>query len=95
MQFSAVLAEKLLPFVTLFGAWYSKLLRPFHRISTADVQARVSKCTYIPYTEHLPLMEEFTPEESEERLYELVSEYLERENLQGLPASQRSLMTWS
>ncbi|HEY5743157.1 MAG TPA: SNF2-related protein [Terrimicrobiaceae bacterium] len=48
---------------------------------------------YIPYTERLPLVEEFTPEESEDRLYELVSEYLRRENLQALPASQRSLMT--
>ena len=38
-------------------------------------------------------MQEFTPEESEDRLYNLVSEYLRRENLQALPSSQRSLMT--
>ena len=48
---------------------------------------------YIPYTRRLPLVEEFTPEESEDRLYALVSEYLQRDNLQALPASQRSLMT--
>lgn len=48
---------------------------------------------YIPYTKRLPLVEEFTPEESEDRLYNLVSEYLQRDNLQALPASQRSLMT--
>jgi ERCC4-related helicase len=48
---------------------------------------------YIPYTKRLPLVEEFTPEESEDQLYELVSEYLRRENLQALPTSQRSLMT--
>jgi ERCC4-related helicase len=48
---------------------------------------------YIPYTRRLPLVEEFTPEESEDRLYQLVSEYLQRDNLQALPASQRSLMT--
>src|ERR1700730_15424753 len=48
---------------------------------------------YIPYTRRLPLVEEFTPEESEDRLYDLVSDYLRRENLQALPASQRSLMT--
>jgi adenine-specific DNA-methyltransferase len=48
---------------------------------------------YIPYTRRLPLVEEFTPEESEDRLYHLVSEYLQRDNLQALPASQRSLMT--
>ncbi len=49
--------------------------------------------TYIPFTRRLPLVEEFTPEESEDRLYELVSEYLRRDNLQALPASQRTLMT--
>jgi adenine-specific DNA-methyltransferase len=48
---------------------------------------------YIPFTRRLPLLEEFTPEEGEDRLYELVSEYLRRPNLQALPASQRSLMT--
>lgn len=48
---------------------------------------------YVPYTRRLPLVEEFTPEESEDRLYHLVSEYLRRDNLQALPASQRSLMT--
>ena len=36
------------------------------------------------------MVEEFTPEESEDRLYDLVSEYLQRDNLQALPASQRS-----
>lgn len=48
---------------------------------------------YIPYTNRLPLVEEFTPEEGEDRLYALVSDYLRRDNLQALPASQRSLMT--
>src|SRR5690606_10579404 len=48
---------------------------------------------YIPYTRRLPLVEEFTPEENEDRLYALVSDYLQRDNLIALPASQRSLMT--
>ena len=48
---------------------------------------------YIPYTRRLPLVEEFTPEESEDRLYALVSDYLCRDNLQALPAGQRTLMT--
>ena len=48
---------------------------------------------YIPFTRRFPLVEEFTPEESEDRLYNLVSDYLRRDNLQALPASQRSLMT--
>lgn len=49
--------------------------------------------SYIPFTKRLPMVEEFTPEEGEDRLYNLVSDYLRRENLQALPASQRSLMT--
>ena len=48
---------------------------------------------YIKFTRRLPIVQPFTPEESEDRLYHLVSEYLRRENLQALPASQRSLMT--
>jgi ERCC4-related helicase len=48
---------------------------------------------YIKYTQRLPMVQEFTPEESEDRLYHLVSDYLQRENLQALPAGQRSLMT--
>ncbi len=48
---------------------------------------------YIPYTRRHAMVEEFTPDESEDRLYNLVSEYLRRDNLQALPASQRTLMT--
>lgn len=49
--------------------------------------------SYVPYTKRLPIVEEFTPEASEDALYDMVSEYLRRENLHALPASQRSLMT--
>ena len=48
---------------------------------------------YVRFTHRLPLVQPFTPEESEDRLYNLVSDYLRRDNLQALPASQRSLMT--
>jgi adenine-specific DNA-methyltransferase len=48
---------------------------------------------YVPFTQRLPLVEEFTPAESEDRLYALVSDYLQRPNLHALPASQRSLIT--
>lgn len=48
---------------------------------------------YVPFTRRFPLVEEFIPEDSEDRLYNLVSDYLRRDNLQALPASQRSLMT--
>jgi ERCC4-related helicase len=49
--------------------------------------------SYVPYTKRHAILEEFSPEEAEDRLYNLVTEYLQRENLQALPASQRSLMT--
>ena len=39
------------------------------------------------------MVQEFTPAENEDRLYDLVSEYLRRDNLHALPASQRPLMT--
>jgi superfamily II DNA/RNA helicase len=48
---------------------------------------------YVPFTKRHPILEEFTPEENEDRLYHLVSEYLQRDNLQALPAGQRSLIT--
>lgn len=48
---------------------------------------------YVSYTKRLPILEEFTPDESEDQLYDLVTEYLRRPNLQALPAGQRTLMT--
>ena len=48
---------------------------------------------YVRYTKRLPMVQPFSPSESEDRLYHLVSDYLRRDNLQALPASQRSLMT--
>jgi superfamily II DNA or RNA helicase len=48
---------------------------------------------YVPFTRRLPLVQDFTPDENEDRLYQLVTEYLQRENLQALPTGQRSLMT--
>jgi ERCC4-related helicase len=48
---------------------------------------------FVPFTRRRAILEEFSPEESEDRLYELVSEYLRRDNLHALPAGQRTLMT--
>ena len=48
---------------------------------------------YIPFTNRIALVEEFIPSEPEQKLYNLVSDYLQRENLYALPASQRQLMT--
>jgi ERCC4-related helicase len=48
---------------------------------------------YIRYTNRIALVEEFYPTDEEQRLYDLVTEYLQRETLFALPASQRKLMT--
>jgi adenine-specific DNA-methyltransferase len=48
---------------------------------------------YVPFTSRFALVEDFIPEESEDRLYNLVSDYLQLSNLQALPSSQRALMT--
>ncbi|MBN1459816.1 MAG: DEAD/DEAH box helicase family protein [Armatimonadetes bacterium] len=48
---------------------------------------------YVKYTARHSMVEEFSPSDSEDQLYQLVSDYLRRPNLQALPASQRKLMT--
>lgn len=48
---------------------------------------------YIRYTNRIALVEEFFPTEEEQRLYDLVSNYLQADNLYALPAGQRKLMT--
>jgi ERCC4-related helicase len=48
---------------------------------------------YIKYTNRHALVQEFIPSAEEQRLYDLVSEYLQRPTLYALPASQRQLMT--
>ncbi|MBP7074109.1 MAG: DEAD/DEAH box helicase [Rhabdochlamydiaceae bacterium] len=48
---------------------------------------------YIQYTERKAHTEEFIPTADEEVLYDMISDYLCRPNLQALPSSQRSLMT--
>ena len=48
---------------------------------------------YIKYTNRIPITEEFVPSDAEQRLYDLVSAYLQRETLYALPSSQRQLMT--
>lgn len=48
---------------------------------------------YVKYTNRHALVQEFTPTDDEQRLYDLVSDYLQQQTLYALPASQRQLMT--
>jgi ERCC4-related helicase len=71
----------------VFSTLKARLQPVCHRTLRRQVTA------YVPFTKRFPILEEFSPGPSEQRLYELVSGYLRRPNLQALPASQRSLMT--
>jgi superfamily II DNA or RNA helicase len=48
---------------------------------------------YVKYTNRHALVQEFVPSPEEQRLYDLVSDYLQRDTLYALPASQRQLVT--
>jgi superfamily II DNA or RNA helicase len=48
---------------------------------------------YVKYTARHALVQEFVPTAEEQKLYDLVSEYLQRPTLYALPASQRQLVT--
>lgn len=48
---------------------------------------------YVPYTNRISVTQDFTPRTDEARLYEAVSNYLQKEELVALPASQRQLIT--
>jgi len=48
---------------------------------------------YVRYTNRHALVQEFVPTPEEQRLYELVSQYLQRPMLYALPPGQRRLMT--
>ena len=48
---------------------------------------------YVKYTNRHALVQEFVPTPEEQRLYDMVSDYLQRPTLYALPASQRQLMT--
>jgi superfamily II DNA or RNA helicase len=48
---------------------------------------------YVKYTNRHALVQEFVPTPDEQRLYDLVSNYLQRETLYALPVSQRQLIT--
>jgi SNF2 family DNA or RNA helicase len=48
---------------------------------------------YVKFTNRHALVQEFVPSLEEQRLYDLVTEYLQQPALYALPVSQRSLMT--
>ena len=58
----------------VFRALKARLKPLCHRTLRRQVTA------YIPFTKRMPMVEEFTPEEGEDRLYDLVSDYASRKS---------------
>lgn len=83
-----------------FQAQYAKL---DSNDTFADLKARLKPLChrtlrrqvleFIRYTGRIPLTEPFEPGPDEATLYDLVSDYLRREELHALPSAQRTLMT--
>ncbi len=62
-----------------------------HPICQRTLRRQVTE--YVRFTNRIPITQDFTPTAEEQRVYEHVSDYLQREKLNALPRSQRRLMT--
>jgi superfamily II DNA or RNA helicase len=82
----------------------SRFVRPRNNADTfAELKSRLAPMCkrtlrrqvleYIKYTNRHALVQEFIPSDDEQRLYDLVSNYLQTPTLYALPKSQRQLMT--
>ncbi len=58
---------------------------------TRTLRAQVRE--YVRFTNRIPLTQDFAPSADEQRLYELVSAYLQRDDLVAIPRAQRALLT--
>ena len=72
------------------GSVYADLRERLKPICKRTLRRQVLE--YINYTARIAHTQHFEPTPDEEVLYDLVSEYLRRENLQALPKGQRNLM---
>jgi ERCC4-related helicase len=72
---------------TSFGELRQRIKPVCKRTLRKDVGA------YVKYTKRIPMVEKFTPSANEQLLYELVSNYLRRPNLNALPDGQRQLIS--
>ncbi len=83
--------------------WDLIVIDEAHRLRNVELKARLAPLCkrtlrrqvlqYVKYTNRHALVQEFVPSTDEQRLYDLVSEYLQRDSLYALPASQRQLVT--
>lgn len=70
---------------------YSSLRERIRPVCQRTLRRQVSQ--YVAFTRRHALVQEFVPTVEEQRLYDLVSDYLQSPNLYALPSSQRQLMT--
>ena len=70
---------------------YSSLRERIRPVCQRTLRRQVSQ--YVAFTRRHALVQEFVPTAEEQRLYDLVSDYLQSPNLYALPSSQRQLMT--
>ena len=64
------------------------------RLSTVSKRTlRKQVVEYIPFTARIAITQDFTPTPEEQQLYDLVSDYLQRDVLCAIPASNRALVT--
>ena len=85
-----------------FRERYAKKSEELSPVLLADLRARLAPICqrtlrkqvveYVRYTRRIPITEDFTPSREEQRLYEQVSAYLQRQTLHALPSSQRQLI---
>lgn len=83
-------------FKSLFGhnltdSEFQELRRRLQPVCKRTLRRQVLE--YIKYTKRIAIVEEFYPTENEQRLYDMVTEYLSKPKLYALPNSQRQLMT--
>ena len=76
---------------TVDGENYQDLRERLKSVCIRNLRRQVQE--YIRYTNRIPLTIKFEPSDDEQKLYEDVSDYLQRELLYALPAGQRHLMT--
>lgn len=76
---------------TVDGENYQDLRNRLKSVCIRNLRRQVQE--YIRYTNRIPLTIKFEPSDDEQKLYEEVSDYLQRELLYALPAGQRHLMT--
>ena len=70
---------------------YTELKNRLNPICKRTLRRQVLE--YVKYTKRIAILEEFFPTADEQKLYDLVSDYLARPKLYALPNSQRQLMT--